>query len=932
MTDKINITAPGLIGTDVSFTAFGKTVLITDYGVEPEGPSDILDLKAGHMHTVNFALTDISAGKTVARSDGKTTVDLRDLVEAQVLTAQGPNGAVQINVSRLMQWRGHPLGDNYWLPTDENERFVFEPGQRHRKIYVSGAPIGSAIPAMDQTAIAAHWNAANGTSLAASSITGAWLRDHPEYGGSPALPLSMSAYNLLFSTLYGGNKPSRSDWILHERGYTYTRGSTNNGYVRGEDELHPLVFGSYGTGPRPKWSGGLNWNDPGWRYVAFLDIDGKAAIFRHCFYIICENSIFGYSGSESQIADSNYVTYNGVTINNTAPAPVPGSTSFWKAREAIVGLYSSGSYGAYVRNCGLDHNGWGDGYDFNRSMALPRSPNSLAHNGYFTTNTIGTEWKNNLITRGASCGLQNRAGGQYEGNVFLDNNLQTSVSAGDETLPIASGQFTNFFDNIAMSAGHKDVNENAGALANGFNNFGYDKSHVGCVLAHKADPDNPAEIAAKTENGKGAGNADLRVQRYNDSQVYRWNETDWEVAGLDPAVLDQTTAQRYTAQLLGQPTATIDDLVQHVTQEEVWTGAVVQDMVRWVKGRFGRPLPNPARGPENAIFRADGRLDGFRWDTRYNWSTGDQPGVNPLDTADLDGHDVVFGNETRTVAALKSRGGTLDVVSGRLTASALTDALDATVRRCGQLRIAATTQPVKVAAESGRVALTGAVSNLDLAVRGKAQALLGPNAAVPSGKKLTISGQRAMAGWDGTGSATLTIASGGTLEFVAGLTLAVGGGLYSQRFVRTGNPVLGRTSGFTAMLADYEQYGDGTNNPLVLCDLTGLPVAGELFEYAIEWAIAENRVKADMTVTSILSRGIPMLQRFRSGSVGNGLVEPTVTASLVLAAGSSVVIGRRDLLLPGSYDLTGPGVTVTNNGATLPAGVSVTGGKLVLVV
>ncbi|MGN7871058.1 hypothetical protein [Paracoccus sp. 22332] len=48
------------------------------------------------------------------------------------------------------------------------------------------------------------------------------------------------------------------------------------------------------------------------------------------------------------------------------------------------------------------------------------------------------------------------------------------------------------------------------------------------------------------------------------------------------------------------------------------------------------------------------------------------------------------------------------------------------------------------------------------------------------------------------------------------------------------------------------------------------------------------------------------------------------------AAGSQVVISNRNLLPTGTYELTGPGITVVNNGATLPAGVSVTGGKLVL--
>ena len=100
--------------------------------------------------------------------------------------------------------------------------------------------------------------------------------------------------------------------------------------------------------------------------------------------------------------------------------------------------------------------------------------------------------------------------------------------------------------------------------------------------------------------------------------------------------------------------------------------------------------------------------------------------------------------------------------------------------------------------------------------------------------------------------------------------------------------------------------------------------------------LVDNKVNQDAdqiaTVGSVLSAGIPMLQRFRSGAIGDGLTEPTVAASLVLAAGSQVVITRPDLLAPGSYDLTGPGVAVTDQGATLPAGVSVTGGKLVLVV
>lgn len=71
------------------------------------------------------------------------------------------------------------------------------------------------------------------------------------------------------------------------------------------------------------------------------------------------------------------------------------------------------------------------------------------------------------------------------------------------------------------------------------------------------------------------------------------------------------------------------------------------------------------------------------------------------------------------------------------------------------------------------MALSGAVSSLDLEARGRAEVLLGPDATIPAGRKLVVSGQRTLVGWDGTGSATLTVA--GTLEFRAGMTLTVGG-------------------------------------------------------------------------------------------------------------------------------------------------------------
>ncbi len=244
----------------------------------------------------------------------------------------------------------------------------------------------------------------------------------------------------------------------------------------------------------------------------------------------------------------------------------------------------------------------------------------------------------------------------------------------------------------------------------------------------------------------------------------------------------------------------------------------------------------------------------------------------------------------------------------------------------------ATTRPLDISADSGLTQIAGAVTNMDMEVRGHAEVLLGPDCTVPAGKSLVISGQRPLVGWDGTGTATLTVA--GTLEFRVGMMLTTGIDTSTTLPKGTGQMFTGADIigvNFQAILADFEALSSSTNNRLWLSDVTGLPLAGESYKFG---TIQPNADKIDLAlqVGAIASRGVAPLQRFRSGAVGDGLTEPTVTATVTLAAGSSVVISGLDLLLPGTYDLTGPGVTVTDQGATLPAGVSVTGGKLVLVV
>lgn len=920
----------------VTLTANGKSETVDLWGRAHK----LLQGHAGRVNVYDQPLSAPSAGQAVTRSDGKTTLSLLNETgpaEVSVALPEGRKGVVRIPARA--QKRGFPSGEHYWLAQDASGRFKPEPGLRHRRIYVSAAPAGSAVPAMNKAAIAAH------AGVAESVVTGSWLAARPIYGGSEAMPITEDMRGLLTAFLWAATQDPRSDWVLYQRGHAYTPTAPYGAHwMRGESELHPIVFGAYGTGPRPIITRGFGWVQLGPRFLLVRDLQIPSFAPTHGYGVIFEN-LRQTGEHEGQLTQVAMATLREVALYDYALAKprTPGATTWDGSTDRMGGLYGSHGYNLLLDSCLVDRNGWAEGYDYNRSATKPMATSNRNHGLYFQFDCRDIHLRDNMISRNASCGVQIRVGGQYERNLFADNNIATGIQWGTKLGPI--NQFCNFLDNVNFGAGYKRVQGYEGGINWGFDNSPRLTAKVGNVIAHLADPDNPAEIADRSAKNASRPDYDAahpykRDTDYivNDTQVYKWGKDitgAWKherIDGLNDTVLNQTTLQRFAATKTGKPAgqARINDLVVHARDHaENQIGNVVRQAVQWTKTRFGRPLPARTAAAD-LVFRPDPRMDGFRWDNRYNWSSLDLPGSHVADSVDLDGHDVLFGTLDRGIAAMASKGGSLDVTSGRLTVGAITDPAAVTVRNSGQFWCGATSQPIAIKAGGGRVNLTGAVSRLDLEARGRAEVLLGSSATVPAGQKLLVSGQRTLAGWDGTGSATLTVA--GTLEFRAGITLAVSGTMQKQRIMRYGRRL--QNASFAATLGDYEERS-ATGNHMVLTDLTGMPVVGETFEFGIIEQIDDSNDRLDQqlaTVTAILSRGIPRLQRFRSGTIGDGTVEPTVAASVVLARGSSVAISGREYLTPGSHDLTGPGVTVTNQGATLPAGVTVTGGKLVLVV
>lgn len=898
--------------TNVTMEHSGKTETIESWGQAHV----VLTGEAGRMNAYTQPLTNPGEGDVSVRSDGKTILNLLDMPGAGEVLADLPgNRKAVVRTSPRKQQRGHPNGEHYWLPVDSNNRFVCEPGARHRKLYVSKSSA-----ALTKAQIAAH------AGVAEVTVTGAWLATRPQYGGSAATKVHWDVAKLYLGQVFTWNVQGRSDHIFFERGHNYD--DFDWVHASGESEIHPLLLKAFGTGERPGIGWGFIRGGPNFVVIQDMHLLGApqpwysfSTAFDHCTVTKTMDLQWTYDFTVREVITlTPWKDAVGDTVSN-------GTKLVWKANGNHMGsIYSSLSAGLMVEGLYSDHAGWADGYAYDGDATMPMPPFKYSHAIYLSGDCYDVTLRHNFLSRASSCGMQLRAGFHVEGNLFLDHNLIAALNSAN-----GLGQFSNVLDNVAFSAGYKRVAYEEGAFNWGYDASGPLTSMKGNVIAHHANPDDAAEIAAKpTADGGVLGGPKL----VDDTQVWKWGQSanNRNVEGLNATTLDQTTIQRYAAQVMGQPTATIPQFAAWAKTQPSYSG-LVKAAVDWTKARFGKPRSTRTT-PASLTFTPDTDFEGFRWDNRYNWSTLDLPGRNIADAVDLDGHYTKFGNMNATIGSLTSDGGIVEAVSGRLKIGTMLDAANFVVRKAGQVWIEDADQALTVRADSGRLNLLGTTASLDLDAIGHAEILLGPDCTVPVGKVLTIGGTT-KAGWDGTGSANLLVQ--GKLEFISTVEVTANhptaGELGKPLFwVHMGKRVIGSISGMNAKFVDIEKHNARPDAvKFWLSDMTGLPAVNDVFDFAATRNLDGTQTIKRATVTAIGPRTIPQLRRFRSGSIGDGTVEPTITPTVTLASTAIVEVDKTGLAA-GTYDLTGSGVTVVNQGATLPAGVTVTGGKLVLVV
>ena len=672
---------------------------------------------------------------------------------------------IEVDVTAAAQAAGWGVGDYYMLATDATDSVVVEHGDVHREVYISGS---------DKALSAADIAAREG--IAVSKVTVDFLIAHPEYGASEGMALDESLGMQLWQKLTAFQETS--NWLLFEKGYAYDPGSYRlipRG-ADGESELHPLYISSYGSGADPVLkSGGLVIQNSGHNVVMQgVTIDGQLSVLSGG-NLLLDDVLFS---SDSRVDVQNiegFTLRNSEILDVVRDIPNNGGATWDPGANRIAGLYVANADGVLIENVFADHVGWADDYDYNLSTASGQPPSKFSHDFYLQMDNLDVTFRDNIVLRAASDGAQVRSGGFVEDNVFIDNNAAFSVGGGGSQAP---GNYSLILGNLVTSGAGKNAAAAMGALTYGIANEARLTSLIDNIVAHMADPNNAAEIAAKTITHFPLRNTSATYT--DDTIVFNWGtEPDQNATGLDEGTLNDTTIQHLAAILTGKSNATIADLANLLRAQAAGTvaGSVdAQTILAYFRAAFGIETPTTDSGSARFVPNADG--DGVRWDNRLNWDTG----VLPTEGQDITlGNNLVYYSGTSTIGDLDLGSDSAFIVNnGRLDIEGRLETEDsgASIRidRAGQLWLDgyADGDLLNLSVAGGRFANTGKFEgSVRLDVSDNGQAILateGAGFALRAGSQIVLHGADARVGFDGTagGIAVLRLDARSALGFDAG--------------------------------------------------------------------------------------------------------------------------------------------------------------------
>lgn len=725
---------------------------------------------------------DNSLALVLSGTDTQGTLSFR--YEVTYANGQSDDLTAKVKVVAGQQKAGWGTGDHYTLETDADGRSIVEYGENHRKVYVSG----------DQDALSLS-DIARIEGVKPSAIDGKWLAANGEYGSSADMALDETAGMALWEAITGSKAKAApaSHWLMLEKGYTYDdvkflvpRGT------QGESALNPILITSYGEGEKPVITQSQIYNSPDNANIVIRDLTftGGLKIMQGSNYLVEEVSIRRETLTAKGV--------DGFTLRNSDIIDVFRTESetkdFWQPHvNRTSGFYANDNEGLLVENNFVDHTGWADNYKANLSLSGGQPPSMYSQGLYLSYDNTDLTLRDNIVMRSASFGAQVRSGGVVENNLFLDNNAGVNFLGGDDMKTYGAGNYTLLSGNVITSGAHREVTEGPrGALSMGADNSGRLTTMIDNIIAHLADPNNPRELTQKY-----VGQPALKEKFapfFNDTAIYNWigarhlerNIPANDVIGqLDTSILNETTIQKFAAELLGKPTATIADLAGYLRAQATGKldGQVDADVINsFFRAGFG--MDTTLRDDAETLrFIPNNLADGIRWDNRLNWSTGDLPGTQNGDSVDLGGNHVQFGGQTLAVDHFDfGDAGRLSVNSGKL---AITGEMAAGPRGSvldidgsGQVWIDGyrDSDRLDIAMTGGRLVNAGAFAGeTDILVSQTAQLLLAASGGrfdLTQDNSLTVTGTQAKVGFDGVDGKTaiLRLHDGATLSFVADKT------------------------------------------------------------------------------------------------------------------------------------------------------------------
>jgi hypothetical protein len=682
-----------------------------------------------------------------------------------------------VDVQPLTNLKGWSTGESaYMLETDSDGDLVVEYGDTHRVVHVSDSD--TALSKSDLAELEG-FDAATIHDKTLRNI----LMEKTEYGATPELPLDQALGKQLWEAL---NDQPGSHWLLLERGYDYDDVKLFPNETLGESELHPVYVGAYGEGSAPRLVGEQVRLFHGQSNIVAEDLEFATYIN----VLGAENLIFSdvvVAGHEMNLQGGKDTPLEGITVRNSVLYESTRDTprnEDWGNTDRIQGIFASKIEGFLLEDIVVDHSGWEADYRYDGDGNFGQAPSKMSHNIYMRDTLTDITMRDSIIMRGASYGVQFRSGGFVEDNAFIDNNAAFFTAGG-----LGAGHFSLVADNLVTSGAAKE-SEISAALTWGIGMRDHD-TLLDNIVAHLADPNNPDEFASKTGNGRAV---DPDIDTYHDDTiVYNWMalnlignqramelNADRNVDGVDTALADQTTIQNFTAALLGQPTATIDDLGQYLraqVEDDQLDPVTADEIIAYFQTTFGI-APDVRFAADTLRFVPNDLGDGVRWDNRINWTTEDLPGTVAGDSVDLGGNWVVFATTTARVQDFEfGSDGRLTVTSGKLTIDGETtagaDGADIAVSGAGQLWMNgySATDPLNIDITGGRFANTGDFSGTaDISVT-DGQAILATSGAemrVGESSRLIITGDDAKVGFDGADGDIATLhMEGGRLDFVS---------------------------------------------------------------------------------------------------------------------------------------------------------------------